>query len=217
MPNRILAIFLAVGAAFAAVVFAGHVSAARLPGNQQGYEPVQPVAFSHRLHAGELKVSCQYCHSGAESSRHAGIPPTGLCLNCHKTVTAPLRQVREEEARAQAENRKPRAVVSQELRKIYDALALDDDLAPVAGKEPRPLDWIRVHALPAYVRFDHRSHVGAGLDCRACHGAVDAMERVRQEEPLSMGWCITCHRDTARTGVAGRTVKPPLDCAACHN
>lgn len=217
MPNRVVAIFLATGLVLGSGVLASHLAAARLPGNQQGYEPVQPIAFSHRLHAGELKMSCHYCHSSAERGNHAGIPSSSVCMNCHSTVTAPLRSVREEEAAAQKENRKPRTVVSPELRKLYDSLGLDARLAPDPGKVPLPVEWNRVHALPAYVRFSHQSHVGVGVDCAACHGPVESMERVRQAETLSMQWCVACHRDTARTGVARRPVKPPLDCSACHN
>lgn len=217
MPKQIIAIFLATGVVFGSVILGSHLWAARLPGNQQGYEPTQPIAFSHRLHAGELKVGCLYCHPGAEQGRHAGIPPAGLCMNCHKTVTAPLGVVRDEEARAKAEGRKPRPIVSPELRKLYDSLGLDEKLAPAPGAPARPLEWRRVHTLPAFSKFDHRAHVGAGVDCRVCHGAVDGMERVRQEERLSMGWCVNCHRETARTGVALKPVSPSLDCTACHN
>jgi hypothetical protein len=215
MPNQVTAIFLVTGVVFGSVVLGSHLAAARLPGNQQGYEPAQPIAFSHRLHAGELKVSCFYCHTGAERGAVAGIPSTSVCMNCHKGVTAPLRSVRDEEAAAKAEGRAPRPVVSPELRKLYDAVGLDEALAP--GGTSRPVEWRRVHNLPAFVKFDHRAHVGSGVECRVCHGPVESMERVRQEERLSMGWCVNCHRETGRTGVAMKAVKPPLDCAACHN
>jgi hypothetical protein len=55
-------------------------------GTRQGYEPEQPIAYSHALHAGELRIDCQYCHSGAETSRHAGVPSAGVCMNCHAQV-----------------------------------------------------------------------------------------------------------------------------------
>ena len=217
MPTRIATIFLVLAVAFGTLLWLGQADSYRLPGNRQGYEPVQPVAFSHRLHAGELQINCLYCHSAAEKGRHAGIPPAGLCMNCHSSVTAPLGAVRDEEAKARREGRAPRTIISPELQKLYDALALDTQMKPVEGKSPKPIEWVRVHKLPAFACFDHRSHVGAGLDCRQCHGSVEGMERVRQEETLSMGWCMDCHRQTAKVGGPAKGLKPPTDCAACHN
>lgn len=217
IPARIVTIFLALGVSFGSLLWLGQVGSTHLPGNRQGYEPVQPVAFSHRLHAGELQISCQYCHFGVERGRYAGIPPAGLCMNCHRSVTAPLGAVRDEEARAKNEGRAPRTIISPELQKLYDALALDEQMKPVKGKSPKPIAWVRVHKLPAFACFDHRSHVGGGLDCRQCHGAVEGMDRIRQEASLSMGWCIDCHRQTVKAGGSARGVKPSLDCVACHN
>lgn len=217
MPNRIVATFLAVGVIFGFVILVTQVSAFRLPGNHQGYEPVQPIAFSHRLHAGELKVSCLYCHGAAEREAQAGIPAAELCMNCHKTVTAPLRMVREEENRAKEEGRPVRPVVSPELAKLYDSLGMDATPARVEGKPVQPIAWERIHTLPAFARFDHRSHVRVGVECQTCHGPVESMERVRQDQTLLMGWCVNCHRETGQTGVARRPVDPSLDCAACHN
>lgn len=216
MPARVVTILLAAGFMLGSMLLAGRLGDVHLPGNRQDYEPSQPVAFSHRLHAGELQISCHYCHQGAEQGRHAGIPALSTCMKCHKAVTAPMGSVRAEETAAKAEGRPARPVVSPELRKLYDALALDEALAPVSGKAPEALAWTRVHNLPSFVSFDHRAHVGAGVDCRVCHGAVENMERVRQVESLSMGWCVNCHRETARTGVQGKAVKPSLDCVACH-
>ena len=137
-------------------------------------------------------------------------------MKCHAAVTAPLGAIRAEERKAQAEKREPKAVVSSELKKLYGAMGLDDALKPAPGAVPKAIEWPRVHNLPSFVTFDHRAHVTAGVDCRICHGAVENMERVRQVEDLSMGWCVNCHRTTAQTGVQGRAVKPSLDCAACH-
>jgi hypothetical protein len=186
------------------------------PGNQQGYEPEQPIAFSHKQHAGKLEISCLYCHSGAENSRHAGIPAASLCMNCHSLVTAPRDRVLQEYREAQQERRPARPVVTEELRKLYDAVGLDDKLQPDPARKARPIEWVRVHKLPAYTCFDHRSHTAAGVDCQHCHGPVETMDRVRQVSDLSMGWCVNCHRDSAKNGVAGKKVKPSTDCSACH-
>jgi hypothetical protein len=191
---------------------------ARLPGDNTGYEPEQPIRFSHRLHAGDLAVPCLYCHSGAERSRHAGVPSASLCMSCHKFVAAPLAEVRAEEVRAAAEGREPRPVISLEIRKLYAALGLGDDGKPLEGAEPRPIRWVRIHDLPDFAVFDHRNHVAAGLSCSACHGPVEAMERVRQFADLGMGWCVDCHRTTNAIGLPdGRPSAASTDCSACHH
>lgn len=216
MGSRIVTLVLLVGLAFSLLLLVPQLSALRLPGNQQGYEPVQPIAFSHRLHAGELQVSCLYCHSASLRSRHAGIPPANVCMNCHRFVTAPLGAIRAEDDLAKREGRKPRPVISPELRKLYDALALDENMQRAPGKEPQPIAWVKVHHLPDFVYFDHRPHVTAGVPCQQCHGPVETMERLRQEQSLTMGWCVNCHREASRTGVAGKKVAASIDCSTCH-
>jgi hypothetical protein len=216
MSARLLTLVLAVGLLGSVFFLVLQISALHLPGNQQGYEPVQPIAFSHRLHAGELQVPCLYCHSGAESSRHAGIPAASTCMNCHRFVTAPLGTIRAEEELAKKEGRKPVRVVSPEIQKLYDALALDQTMQRDAKKTPTPIAWTKVHNLPDFVYFDHRPHVAAGVACQQCHGPVETMERVRQVQPLTMGWCVNCHRTANQTGIAGRSVNASVDCARCH-
>jgi hypothetical protein len=193
----------------------------RLPGNHQGYEPVQPIAYSHRLHAGELGIDCLYCHHGAETSRHAGIPSASVCMNCHKTVTAGFDDVLQERERAEREGGDPVRLVSPELRKLYDAMGLDEELLPT-GVLGEPIAWKRVHNVPDFVYFDHRVHVARGLACETCHGPVQSMERIEQFSDLSMGWCIGCHRDNPRTspGLPEGSALPEghatTDCSACH-
>ncbi len=217
MKGRIVTIVLFVGAAMGTALLAARLGSVRLPGDHQGYEPTQPIAFSHRLHAGELQVQCLYCHSGAEKSRHAGIPAVGTCVNCHRFVTAPFGAVREEDELATKEARKPRLIVSPELQKLYDAMAVNPDgMLPFAGRTPAPIKWTKVHNVPDFVYFDHRAHVVSGVSCQQCHGAVETMERIRQVETLSMGWCVNCHRQVNQTGVAGRSVHASIDCATCH-
>jgi len=190
----------------------------RAPGNHRGYEPVQPIAYSHRVHAGELGIDCLHCHYGAESSRHAGIPPAEVCMECHAHVTSAFDAVLEEREAAEAEGREPRRIVSAELRKLYDALGLDDELRPDATRERKPIEWVRVHRLPDHAYFDHRVHVARDLACEQCHGPVRSMERVRQDSDLSMGWCIDCHRSTPSDPAAGvgSAEHVSIDCARCH-
>ena len=194
MNNRILTLFLLVGVIFSGMALFPKLRSYRLPGNHQDYEPKQPIAFSHRLHAGELQISCVYCHSGAEKSQHAGIPATSVCMNCHKSVTASSGALRDD----------PKAV-SDELRKLFESLKRDE-----------PIPWVRVHNLPDFAYFDHRAHAHAGVACQKCHGPVETMERVRQVESLSMGWCVNCHREANTIGVAGKKVNASLDCVTCH-
>lgn len=186
-----------------------------MPGNNQGYTPEQPIAFSHHLHAGELGIQCLYCHHGAEVSRSAGIPSGEICLNCHRYVTARLGLLRKEAIAAEEEKREPKTIVSDELQKLYDALAVDKKMQPDPAKE-KPIEWVRVHDLPDFVYFNHRAHVGAGVQCQECHGPVETMERVRQFSSLSMGWCVNCHRDATATGINGKPVQASTDCATCH-
>lgn len=214
MRTRVVTIVLAVGLAFSLLALVPRLRSYHLPGNQQGYEPSQPIVFSHRLHAGDLQISCIYCHSGAQTSRFAGVPSSDLCMNCHKTVTAPVNTLVAEEALATKEKRKPSLRVSPELRKLFDALGLDDSLRP--ARKPQPIAWVKVHNLPDFACFDHRAHVHAGVACQKCHGSVETMDRVRQMEDLSMGWCVNCHREANRAGMHGRKVNASTDCSACH-
>ena len=224
MVRRLLTLVLLVGLVLSGEVLVGRLGSYPLPGDQQGYEPQQPIAFSHRLHAGDLQISCQYCHYGAENSRHAGIPAAGICMNCHRFVTAPQKAMVGEILAAHKEKRAPEPVVSPELQKLYDSLALNDKLERAADKTPEPIKWVKVHNLPNYACFDHRAHVNAGVDCQRCHGPVETMEHLRQAKDLSMGWCVNCHRDCQRNGVDGegngvngKAVQPSLDCATCHH
>ncbi|HLV01899.1 MAG TPA: cytochrome c3 family protein [Acidobacteriota bacterium] len=189
-----------------------------LPDRNRGFAPKQPIAFSHRVHSGDLGIDCQFCHTGAERTRMALIPDAGTCMNCHRFITAArpklaLSRVAEEEPSGGADAR-----VSPELQKLYQAVGFD----PRTGRydpqgEGEPIRWVRVHQLPDHVVFDHRRHVNAGVDCRQCHGAVETMEVVRQVEDLSMGWCVNCHRDANQGRISGLIdVQATTDCSACH-
>ncbi len=216
MRARVLTLILVVGIGLATVALVSRVDGLRGPGNNRGYEPVQPLAYSHRLHAGELQIDCQYCHSGAQRSRYAGIPSASVCMNCHRLIKAPRSAIRAEELAAEKEGRAPEKVISPELAKLYQALALDDSFLTGGGAEQQPIRWERIHQLPDFVYFDHRPHVAAGVQCQKCHGPIETMERVRQMESLSMGWCIDCHRDPSGGGAKAAVTVASTDCVSCH-
>jgi len=217
MQQRAITIVLLIGLCFGLALLATAMATWRMPDNQQGYAPEQPIAYSHRLHAGELQIDCQFCHSAADSSRHAGIPSSDVCMKCHRYVTAPFDVMQQEMRLADEEGRKPKAIISDELKKLYDSLALDENFQPIEGAEPKSIEWVRVHNLPDYACFNHQAHVGVGVSCQTCHGPVESMERVRQHATLSMGWCVNCHRDATRDGINGHEVHAATDCTVCHH
>lgn len=138
-----------------------------------GYKPTQPIPFSHKLHAGDKGVPCQYCHSSARRSISAGIPSLNTCMGCHRLV----------------------ATERPNIKIVTDHY-----------KKNEPIEWVKVHDLPDFVRFSHKVHVNAKLECQECHGQVQEMDVVEQQAPLQMGWCIGCHTQ--------RHAK--MDCIACH-
>jgi mono/diheme cytochrome c family protein len=141
----------------------------------QGYQPVQPIKFPHDLHAGTMKIDCQYCHTGAYKSKNASIPSLNVCMNCHKVVKTE----------------------SPEIHKIYDALGYDPATQKYDSTKARPIQWIRIHNLPDFAYFNHSQHVKVGgLKCQICHGQVQEMKEVYQYSPLTMKWCIQCHKRT---------------------
>lgn len=172
-----------------------------------GYQPVQPVAYSHKLHAGELGINCLYCHATVDRAPAAVVPPTRTCMNCHHLI-----------------------------RRDSPALAA----IRASASTGRRMEWVRVHDLPGYAYFDHRPHLRAGVGCATCHGRIDQMEVVAQQQPLSMSWCIDCHRDPdpylrpadevtnmdwspprdqlefAARVRAEKRLAPPVDCTGCH-
>ncbi len=217
MQQRVISIVLVIGLCFGLSLLVSAMSAWRMPDNQQGYAPEQPIAYSHRVHAGELGIQCVFCHSAAESSRYAGIPSSDVCMKCHRYVTAPFDEMQQELKLADEEGRTPKTIVSPELKKLYAFLALDENLQPIEGASPQSIPWVRVHNLPDYVCFNHQAHVTSGVTCQTCHGPVESMGRVRQHATLLMGWCVNCHRDSTRDGINGRDVQATTDCSVCHH
>ena len=159
-------------------------------GIDQGYAPIQPIHYSHKIHAGENKIECKYCHSSARVSKHSGIPSLNVCMNCHKSI-------------AEFQGSKDSVYVeytkefyTAEIQKLYDAVGWDKTTQKYTGKT-KPVKWVRIHNLPDFVYFNHAQHVTvAGIECQKCHGPVETYEIQKQFAPLTMGWCINCHRET---------------------
>ncbi|GAL87523.1 cytochrome c, mono- and diheme variant [Sporocytophaga myxococcoides] len=141
-------------------------------GVDQGYAPIQPIPFSHKLHAGQYKIDCNYCHTGVTKGKQANIPSLNICMNCHTHIKSGPR------------------FGQDGIAKVVDAY-----------NSNKPVKWVRVHNLPDLAYFNHAQHVQVGgIECKTCHGQIDTMEVVRQHSPLTMGWCINCHRETAVNG-----------------
>jgi mono/diheme cytochrome c family protein len=159
-------------------------------GLDQGYAPVQPIHYSHRIHAGSNEIDCNYCHSSARKSKHSGIPSLNVCMNCHKSIGEVAEGV-------QAEGMAEFGVdYNKEIQKLYKAVGWDEENQKYTG-ESEPVKWVRIHNLPDFAYFNHSQHVTvAGVDCQKCHGPVEEMEIMYQYSPLTMGWCIDCHRET---------------------
>jgi len=157
-------------------------------GVDQDYEPVQPIHYSHRIHAGDNGIDCKYCHSSARVSKHAGIPSLNVCMNCHKNIS--------EVAETTATEEHSKAFYDAQIAKLYDAVGWDKSAQKYTGKT-KPVKWVRIHNLPDHVYFNHSQHVTvAGVECQTCHGPVEEYELQKQFAPLTMGWCINCHRET---------------------
>jgi len=175
---------LALGSAFAALIFVPWFFwfGVNKVGVQQGYAPEQPINYSHKLHAGELGIDCQYCHSTASYSKSASIPSLNTCMNCHKGVQGTAED---------GDN------INPEIAKIYAALDYNPEGKPGEqyGPNRKAVKWVRIHNLPDLAYFNHSQHVKVGgLQCQECHGPIQDMEKVYQYSSLQMGWCIDCHR-----------------------
>jgi len=219
---------------FAFLVWVGYsmYDTAVMLGRSQGYQPDQPVKFSHATHAGQQQIDCQYCHDGARRSKHSVIPAANTCMNCHKAImvgstygTAELskiyasigydpntqKYIEDYESMSQEdiegifkkwigdnvpseESANKERIVGDQWKGIVTALTNEesgDD--EVQGA----IEWVKVHNLPDHVYYNHAQHVTVGgLECQTCHGKVEEMEVVEQYSPLSMAWCVNCHRQT---------------------
>jgi hypothetical protein len=159
----------------------------------------QPINFPHNVHVETFKIDCQYCHADARRSEYAGLPSVTRCMGCHK-ITAADRP---------------------EIQKLADYAA-----------KSQPIPWVRVFKVPEFTFFPHKAHLRANVKCQTCHGAVEKMTTASgvtgprlmndllnltglrpASPPLTMGWCIDCHREQNAT----RGTKAPLDCVSCHH
>ena len=158
-------------------------------GVDQGYMPIQPIHYSHKIHSGANQIECQYCHSSAKKSKHSGIPSLNVCMNCHENIA-------EYNGEEDLEKGYTKDFYTNEIKKLYKAVGWDEDSQSYTG-DTEPVKWVRIHNLPDFVYFNHAQHVTvAGVDCQKCHGPVEEMEILYQYSPLTMGWCIDCHRET---------------------
>ena len=172
-----------------------------------GYQPTQPVEYSHKVHAGDMGIDCRYCHNYVETASHANVPPTQTCMNCHKIVKAS----------------------SEKMIPVMESWTTN-----------QPIEWVRIHKLPDYAYFDHSAHLEAGVGCFSCHGNVTKMEKITLVQPLSMSWCLDCHRDPtdhlrphsevtnmgwiapgdhaewAKKQMEEKNINPPTTCSGCH-
>jgi mono/diheme cytochrome c family protein len=160
-------------------------------GRNKGYQPEQPIYYSHKVHAGVNQVSCLYCHGGAYEGKHANVPSVNVCMNCHMSIN-------EYGATSEKLYREDGTEVNgtAEIQKIYAASGWDPKLKKYTGKE-KPIEWTKIHNLPDHVYFNHSQHTRAGkVQCQTCHGPIQEMPEVKQFADLSMGWCINCHRES---------------------
>ena len=158
---------------------------------QIGYEPVQPIFYSHKVHAGINQINCLYCHSNAWDSKMAAIPSTNTCMNCHKTI-------QKYNGEPLVDSRGNAVDGTTEIQKLYKYAGFDP--ANPEAWDPsmaKPIPWVKIHNLPDHVYFNHSQHIRVGdVQCQTCHGEITGMHEVSQFSELSMGWCVNCHRDT---------------------
>jgi mono/diheme cytochrome c family protein len=190
-------------------------------GVYEDYQPSQMIAYDHSLHAGTMEIDCRYCHNSVEKSKHAGLPTTNVCMNCHS-------QIHESKA----------GTGKEEIAKLHLAAGYDaDKMAYNKDKQGNvitgdPIVWNKAHNLPDHVFFSHKQHVNVGgVDCMQCHGdvksytlgRVSTLEEinalvdnpdhgdknlVKLTKPLlTMGWCIECH-DTKQIDVGPTAANP---------
>jgi len=154
-----------------------------------GYQPIQPIKFSHAVHAGANKIDCQYCHSSAKHSKTSGIPSVNVCMNCHKSISEYNGELFDGNSKADLDN---------EIQKMYDAIGWDkENLQYKKNYTQKPIKWVRIHNLADFAYFNHSQHVTvAGVACQKCHGPIETMDEVKQFSKLTMGWCINCHKTT---------------------
>ncbi len=186
--------------AILAFIMAGYwlVNGAINEGRQQNYQPLQPIYYSHKVHAGINQINCLYCHAGAEKSKQAMIPSTNVCMNCHKQINEYTGE--KDHPLTTAEGKTING--TEQIKELYkyagwDPVAKKYNLDKNGNIDAKPIQWVKIHNLPDHVYFNHSQHVKVGkVQCQRCHGQIQEMDEVYQFSPLSMGWCINCHRQT---------------------
>lgn len=159
-------------------------------GRQQKYEPRQPIFFSHKVHPGANQISCQYCHIGVYQGKQATIPSVNICMNCHMAINEYKGTTKLVDAEGKEVNG------TAEIQKLYKYAGYEPG-KPWDASKAKPIEWVRIHNLPDHVYFNHAQHVNAGrVQCQTCHGEVTSYNEMFQFAPLSMGWCLNCHRTT---------------------
>ena len=222
--NKFLALLgflILAGGAYASVLFLGATSPDTL---NTGYRQLQPVPFSHALHAGELKMDCKYCHGSVDKAAHSEIPATQTCINCHSPKTV------NDKGEPAPPSLSAIHTGSPKLKNLHESWRTGESV-----------DWVRIHRLPDYVYFNHSAHVNRGVSCVTCHGRVDQMEIVHQDKNQSMAWCLDCHRnpephlrpvdqvtnmawslpaaeqlELGKKLRAENNINPQVNCAVCH-
>ena len=226
IENQFLMIIVVVGLLLSSAYFSyGYLMQV---GIDQGYAPIQPIHYSHKIHAGANQIECKYCHSSARVSKHSGIPALNVCMNCHEYIA-------DYNGEEDLENGYTKDFYTNEIKKLYDAVGWDEENQAYTG-ETKPVKWVRIHNLPDFVYFNHAQHAQvAKIECQTCHGPVEEMEIMYQYSPLTMGWCIDCHRESTvdkdneyyqkvhdelskKYGVEKLTVAQlgGIECAKCH-
>ncbi|MEO5985275.1 MAG: c-type cytochrome [Ferruginibacter sp.] len=176
-------------------------------GRNKSYQPVQPIYYSHKVHAGTNQISCLYCHGGAQDSKHANIPSVNICMNCHIAI---------KDYKGESLTREDGRSVNgtAEIQKLYQYAGWNpekkaynpDNNGDGMPDGSKPIQWVKIHNLPDHVYFNHSQHIKVGKQqCQTCHGNIQDMPEVYQFADLSMGWCINCHRETKVDFVDGKT------------
>ena len=226
VENQFIMFLLVIGFLFSSAYFTyGYLMQI---GIDQGYAPIQPIHYSHKIHAGANQIECKYCHSSARVSKHSGIPSLNVCMNCHEYIG-------EYNGEEDLVNGYTKDFYTNEIKKLYSAVGWDEENQVYTGNT-QPVKWIRIHNLPDFVYFNHAQHAQvAQIECQTCHGPVEEMEIMYQYSPLTMGWCIDCHRESnvdkdneyyqkvheelsKKYGVEQLTVAQlgGIECAKCH-
>ncbi len=158
-------------------------------GRNKDYQPIQPIYYSHKVHAGVNQINCLYCHGGAQDSKQASIPSLNVCMNCHAAINEYKGEKIYNEEGEEVNG-------TDQIKKLYEYAGFIPG-KPWDPAKAKPIEWVKIHNLPDHVYFNHSQHIKAGkVQCQTCHGEITKMDEVKQFADLSMGWCINCHRTT---------------------